>query len=858
VRSVTHHRLRPVKTPTPKRFMKTLAKPLLALCAIVWISSAAAALPPLSLKPISVNQLQAPVNISTAGDGSGRLFICEQRGQIRILQNGMLLPTPFIDLSAKIVPFTPTTYPFPMTPSYEERGLLGLAFHPGFSNPASAGYRKFYVFYSAPSPAVAGNPNPVNCRSTLSEFQVTANPNIADAASERVLIAYDKPQSNHNGGQLEFGPDGYLYFSAGDGGGANDNGFGHSGGGSGNPSGVLGNAQDKTAWLGKIHRIDPLGTNGPGGNYGIPTSNPFFSSTNGERKEIFAYGLRNPWRFSFDTGPLGIGSLIAADVGQNKVEEINLITSGGNYGWRAKEGTFDFDAALNNALLNGGSVRSSSGLITLPGGATLTDPIAQYAHPGVTIGSPALPIFGTSVTGGYRYRGNTITALKGKYLFGDYNVGALNSGTVSALLLGIEETSPGVWSAPAAVSIVGVNPLASTHLMAFGRDEQGEIYLATERAQGPQNDTTTQQPTGGIYKVVAPDAATVRLTPAKDNTIFSEDGSLSDALGYLYAGKTGSGAGNSLRRALMAFDIASQVPTGAVITSAQLSLNLNKSSSATGNMTLNKLTQNWGEGTSNAGDPGGSGTLATPNDATWTERFYSPSHNQTWSTAGGAFSATASATTSVGFALGKYTWSSAQLATDVQGWLDSPATNFGWILLGNESTANSAKRFDSRDAYFTSQPALDISYLSAPSLTRRESWLQQYFPVGQFVDDFADPDGDGISNLLEYAYGLNPLSKDDSSTGLQATTQPTGSDTLFTITFRRDPRATDLTYMLQTSDDLVNWTTIVQSIGGADPTGSGYVSEMDSPSDSPIRIVTGAETVATGTTKRFARLKVTR
>ena len=837
--------------------MNTLAR-LLPAAALLWSCAASAALPPVALKPISVNQLQAPVNISHAGDGSGRLFICEQRGQIRIIQNGMLLPTPFIDLSSKIVPFAPTTYPFPMTPSYDERGLLGLAFHPGFGNPSSPGYRKFYVFYSAPSPAVAGNPNPVNCRTTISEFQVTANPNIADLASERIVVAYDKPQSNHNGGQLEFGPDGYLYFSAGDGGGANDNGFGHNGGGAGNPSGVLGNAQDKTRWLGKIHRIDPLGTNGPGGAYGIPTDNPFFNGTSGERKEIFAYGLRNPWRFSFDTGTSGTGSLMVADVGQNKVEEINIVTSGGNYGWRAKEGTFDFDTTTKNALINGGNVTTSSGVVMLPGGAVLIDPIAQYAHPGITIGSPALPIFGTSITGGYRYRGNAITALKGKYLFGDYNVGAINSGTTSGLLLGIEETSPGVWSTPATVSIIGANPLSSTHLMAFGRDEQGEIYLATQVAQGPRNDPNTQQPTGAIYKVVAPQAVAIRLMPTKDNTIFSEDGNLSDGLGFLYSGKTGSSGGNSLRRALMTFDVAGQLPAGAVITSAQVSMLLNKSSFVTGNMSLNKLTQSWGEGLSDAGDPGGTGTQAMTNDATWTERFYSATHTQTWSTAGGAFNATASATTSVGFTLGTYSWTSAQLATDVQGWLDSPATNFGWILLGTEASPNSAKRFDSRDTFGGSPPALDITYIVSPSLTRRESWLQQYFPIGQFVDDLGDLDGDNISNTLEYAYGFSPLSVNQANAGFAASVQPSGPDTLFTITFRRDPRATDLTYMLQTSDDLVNWTTIVQSTAGAEPTGSGYVSEEDAPSEFPIKLVTGSEVVAPGSTKRFARLKVTR
>ena len=825
--------------------------------ALLWSSCAHASLPPVALKPVCLDQLQAPVNISSAGDGSGRLFICEQRGQIRVMQKGMLLPQPFLDLSSKIVPFNPTTYLFPMSESYDERGLLGLAFHPGFANSSSPGFRKFYVFYSAPSPNAASSPIPVNCRTTISEFQVTADSNIADLASERVVLTFDKPQSNHNGGQLTFGPDGFLYFSAGDGGGANDNNLGHNGGGFGNPSGGLGNAQDKTRWLGKIHRIDPLGTNGPGGGYGIPADNPFFNGTNGERKEIFAYGLRNPWRFSFDVGPSGTGRLFVADVGQNRVEEINIVTSGGNFGWRAKEGSFAFDNTLLTALVSGGSIKVDGGTVAFPGGEVLVDPIAQYAHPSVTIGSPALPQLGTSITGGFVYRGTLISGLGGKYVFGDYNVGAINSGVANGVLLGIEETSPGVWTVPAAMTVVGPNPLATTHLLAFGRDEQGEIYLATQRAQGPQNDPTTHQPTGGIYKLVSGQVTTT-LTPVKDNSIFSESGLLSDGLGFIYAGKTGPNAGNALRRALLAFDVAGQLPAGAIVDATQLTLNLNKSSSVTGNMSLHRLSENWGEGTSDAGDPGGAGTLATANDATWTERFFNEAHNQTWTSQGGTFDSTASATTSVGFTLGHYSWASAQLAVDVQGWVNNPATNFGWILVGTEASANSAKRFDSKDTFGGFAPALQITYRAAPAPTRREAWLQQYFLVGQFVDDVADLEGDGIGNLLEYAYGFNPLNANAADAGFSATTVSSGSDRIFTVTFRRDPRASDLTYELQTSDDLVTWTTIVISTGGDNVGGSGFVSETEAPLDAPIRLVTGSEVLSAPAGRHFARLKVTR
>lgn len=250
---------------------------LLAVAGIALFPFAAfAAIPSIALKPVVVNQFNSPTNITNAGDGSGRLFVCEQRGQIRIVRDGMLLPAAFLDVSAKLVS---------ERANFDERGLLGLTFHPGFANPLSPGYRKFYIFYSAVSPNAPGPAtDPVNCRSTLSEFSVSlANPDIADAASERILLSYDKPQFNHNGGQIEFGPDGFLYFTAGDGGGSNDNDAGHTGGSSLKPAGGLGNAQDKTKWFGKMHRIDPMGANGPGGQYGIPASNPFFGAGGGVR-----------------------------------------------------------------------------------------------------------------------------------------------------------------------------------------------------------------------------------------------------------------------------------------------------------------------------------------------------------------------------------------------------------------------------------------------------------------------------------------------------------------------------------------------------------------------------------------------
>ena len=217
----------------------------ITLAAVIWswsfLAPGLAEFPPLALKPVSLQQITSPVSVSHAGDGSKRLFVCDQAGKIWVVRDEMVLPVPFLDLAGKLVPKAPTSYPFPLSTNYDERGLLGLAFHPNYNqrdinNLPLPGFGKFYVFYSAPSPNVQANPTapattpvPVNCRTVISEYQVTADANVANPNSERILLSFDKPQSNHNGGQLEFGPDGYLYFSAGDGGGANDRDLGHNG-----------------------------------------------------------------------------------------------------------------------------------------------------------------------------------------------------------------------------------------------------------------------------------------------------------------------------------------------------------------------------------------------------------------------------------------------------------------------------------------------------------------------------------------------------------------------------------------------------------------------------------------------------
>ena len=840
-----------VRRSVPLPLVKSPVKCVFAGLLLVVVLSSRAALadfPPLALKPVSVAQITSPVDIENAGDGSGRLFVCDQAGLIYIIRDGMLLPQPFLDLTARLVPKAPTSYLFPMSTSYDERGLLSIAFHPNFNKVDSnsqplPGNGKFYVFYSAPSPNAASGTNPVNCRSMISEFQISSgNPNVADPNSERVVLSYDKPQANHNGGQLRFGPDGYLYISVGDGGGQHDNQYGHTGGSgtsSPGPSGVLGNAQDKTKLLGKILCIDPLGSNGPGGQYGIPSSNPFVNAGGGVREEIYAFGVRNPWRFTFDDGPGGTGKLFEGDVGQDKVEEVNIIASGGNYGWRMKEGTFDHDATAPN------------------GGLPVTDPIAQYAHVGISIGSPALPQIGASVIGGYVYRGTAITALQGKYVFGDYSPSIASA---NGTMLGLEETSPGsgVWTLSSLI-MAGGNPL-TTRIYAFGRDEQGELYVATKVTRGPFELDANGKPTGAVYKIVQAQVSSATLTPSQDNSIYSDNPNNSNALGDLYSGKNANG---SPRRALLSFNVSAGLPAGAQVASAALTLHLKNAANnvayPNASMSLYRLTASWGEGTSQAGAAGGAGVAATTGDATWTARFYDATSPINWTTAGGTFSATSSAGNSVGQTLGNYTWASRQMVTDVQNWFSTPANNFGWMLVGDESTSATARVFDSREGLAAVQPRLQIGYNPvAPALSRRETWLRQYFPTpGTYVDDAADLDGDGIVNLLEYAYGFSPLSANGAASGMQTSSSGTPGSVVFTVTFRRDPRAVDLTYELQTSDDLVTWTTIVGSIAGAVPTGAGFVSEADAPGESPIRNVTASESLGSST-KHFARLKITR
>lgn len=797
------------------------------------------AFPTLYLKPVVLQQFHSPTCITYAPDGSGRVFVVDQPGRIHIIENGMILPTPFLDISSTAAN-TAHRKVIAVGTGYAERGLLGLAFHPGYANPASPGYRKFYVNYNKayqagidPPPHDGGGWTPNNT-TVIAEFQASAtDPNSADPLSERKLLLYPQPQSNHNGGNLVMDSSGLLYIGSGDGGGSNDNGNGHNGGSANN---ALGNGQDKTVYLGKILRIDPLGTNGPGGQYGIPPGNPFVGAGGGVKAEIYAFGIRNPWGMSLDDGPGGTGRLFCADVGQDRIEEVNIITNGGNYGWRYMEGN---------------ERPSFSSTMAHPGG-TLIPPIVEYAHPSAT--SSSLPKLGLSITGGSVYRGSAIPALQGKYVFGDYGA---TSGSPSGILMGLEETAPGsgTFTFTTAIPLLGGNPF-STRVISMGEDEAGEIYVGTKVSFGV-TATDNGLPNGGLYKLVPvpTNPAPITLTAAKDNSMFSE-GELSNGTGDLFAGTSSAG---DLRRALLAFDL-SGVPANTRISSAILQLRMTNAETAGNparNTLVNRVTQLWGE----AGSFGASGGVAALSaDATWVNRLYSATTPTPWDNEGGDYFATApvtqSASLSIRSELGYYAFQGPQMVNDVHGWLVAPATNHGWLIRSDEGANSTTKRFSSREnADASSRPKLVLIPASP-----YQNWLATYFPgmlTGQYLDPEGDADGDGIYNQIEYAYGFSPTGF-NMADNFTTTVTPAGASTDLTLTFRRDTQATDLTYQLQVSDNLTNWTTIAESINGAAATGQNGGSVLsDAALGGTVNLVTVKRTLSgTSVSKQFVRLNV--
>lgn len=412
-------------------------------------------MPAIGLKLVAEG-FNAPMEFVSPGDGSGRMFLVDQTGIIKVLSdNGTMLEDSFLDVRDHMVE---------LMPGYDERGLLGLAFHPDFVNNG-----RLFVLYSAPLRSEA--PPNWDCTTHVSEFMISKdNPNKVNMSSEKVLLQVDKPQFNHNGGTIAFGPDGYLYIPLGDGGGADDVGdrneppIGHT------PK--LGNAQDTTSLLGKILRID-VDNASINESYAIPADNPFVG-VEGFRPEIWAYGLRNPYRISFDAE--NDHKLYAGDAGQDLWEEVDIITKGGNYGWHIKEGKHCFDP-------NQPDVSPRSCPDKGARGETLIDPIIEYGHDSNF----------TVVVGGYVYRGQTLPNLKGSYIFADWSSNSAKGGTLFAATPNQEGS---IWNMTEVKIESNPTGHAGAFIRSFGQDDNNELYLLTSDVTGPTGNA------GKIYKIV--------------------------------------------------------------------------------------------------------------------------------------------------------------------------------------------------------------------------------------------------------------------------------------------------------------------------------------------------------------------
>jgi glucose/arabinose dehydrogenase len=411
---------------------------------------------PVKLETVAAG-LTAPNWGTFAPGDSGRLFVTDQDGILWAIDLASGDKSVFADVSGLLVElgaFGPGTF--------DERGLLGVAFHPDYTNNGL-----LYTYTSQPvdGPADFSTIPPgatANHQSVITEWQVPApgNPaSVVDPSSRRELLRIDEPQFNHNAGALNFGPDGMLYISLGDGGGRDDQGVGH---------GTSGNGQDPSTVLGSFLRIDPRGNNSANGRYGIPADNPFVGLP-GFAEEIYAYGFRNPFRFSFD---MDNGDLYVGDVGQGDIEEVDVVVAGGNYGWRVKEGSFCFEPNGDDR----GFVFDQDPCPNEPAG--LIDPVAQYDHDE-----------GIAIIGGFVYRGTEIPELAGKYVFGDLSQQfSGNNGRLFYLEGSEVREFPIVDSAQEDLGL---------SLLGLGQDANGEIYVLANSTGIPFEST------GVVLKIVS-------------------------------------------------------------------------------------------------------------------------------------------------------------------------------------------------------------------------------------------------------------------------------------------------------------------------------------------------------------------
>jgi glucose/arabinose dehydrogenase len=380
------------------KIIAAIAVAIIVLVGVVGVVILLNLFQPLSISPIESQygvevafpnlSFSNPVGLYLATDGTNRLFVVEQEGSIRVFENNPNVSATQVFLDIRdLVLFG------------GEQGLLGLAFHPNITQNSY-----FYVDY------VADNPR----RTVIARYSVSAdNLNQANRSSELVLLEVDQPFANHNGGQIAFGPDGYLYIALGDGGSGGD---------------PQGNGQNRATLLGKILRID-VDSSSVDLNYGIPADNPFVGNTEGFREEIYAYGLRNPWRFSFDSAT---GRLWVADVGQNRMEEIDIVEKGKNYGWNIMEGSLCYSPSEDC---------NQTGLEL---------PVWEYGHD-----------LGISVTGGFVYHGSLMPNLRGMYICGDYG-----SGRIWAI-----DYKSGNYTADRELVDSNLN------ISSFGLDQQNELYI---------------------------------------------------------------------------------------------------------------------------------------------------------------------------------------------------------------------------------------------------------------------------------------------------------------------------------------------------------------------------------------------